>query len=112
MAAKNKSDIVTGIKSDKYIAVFMYEVAPMVAYKKGINPNNWRVSEDLANTYSEWFNNNVEIDPHYYVFAKKLKWEEDKPTTIANAKVEDSVGEGNTVLYYGMRLRSSDNYLN
>lgn len=112
IAAKSIEDIARGIQTDRYISHFLAEACPMVAYNKQIDLGTWKTSDTLCEVYAQWFRDNVELDPNYYVFAKKLNWEVDQPTTIANPDIKKSVGEGNTVLYYGIRIKSKDGYIN
>lgn len=104
--AANKDDVCRAIKYDDDIVAFLLEALPTVAKKNGLPDNT--LSEDHNRVYSEWFRDNVEIDNNYYIFAKKLNWDKDKPT-IANARLDQSVKEGNTVLYFGIKLRSNEN---
>jgi hypothetical protein len=83
--AGNKEDVCRAIKYDDDIVAFLLDALPTVAKKEGLS--DITLSEDHNRVYSEWFRHNVEIDNNYYVFAKKLNWDKDKPT-IANARLD------------------------
>lgn len=96
-----------GILNDEYVSLFLAEAYSELARSNNLNiSKDWK-TEGFREVYANWFADNIEIDPHYYVFAKKLEWDRDKPSTTKGSK-EESVGEDNTVLYYGVRLWSKD----
>ena len=109
-AASSKEDIVDVIRHDQEIAAFLYEAAPQVYQQQnptGSATTDWN-NEKLKDIYADWFRDHVTIDDNYHVFAKKLDWEVDKTTNTINADVNKSVGQGNTVLYFGIKLKSDD----
>lgn len=113
LAAKSKEEIVEGIRSDELISFFLFNACPMVAHSHDENYDvTWQDNERMRNRYADWFKENVDIDENYYIFGEKLNWETDKPSTLVNARIEDSVGEGQTVLYFGVRVHSKDGLLN
>jgi hypothetical protein len=108
LAANSKQDIVDIIASDQYAAAFLFEAAPMVAQRVlGTADVDWQ-SPEIRRVYASWFKESVEIDDNYFVFAKKLDWKKDRPFNTANANKEDSVQDGNTVLYLGIKLKSKE----
>lgn len=108
LAANSKQDIVDIIASDQYVAAFLFEAAPMVAQRVlGTADVDWQ-SPEIRRVYASWFKESVEIDDNYFVFAKKLDWKKDRPFNTANANKDDSVQDGNTVLYLGIKLKSKE----
>jgi hypothetical protein len=83
---------------------FLLEVVPQAAISMGYTDLDSWDDDNKRQDYAEWFRDNVTIDDKYYVFAKKLEWKRDKPRTTNNASFKDSVGEGGTVLYFGIHM--------
>lgn len=106
MTAENKQDIADAIQDDPDIVKFLLEALPTIAKNAGLSDVN--VTDEHASLYSTWFLDHVHIDDNYYVFAKSLNWDVDKPST-KNASYANSVQNGNTVLYYGIHMYSDDN---
>lgn len=104
LTADSYDDVIDAIAEDDDITSFLVEILPTVA--DGLSLKT--ITADHRIRYAEWFKNHVSIDDNYYVFGKALNWKNDQPTTTRNANIKQSVGEGGTALYFGVRLKSDD----
>lgn len=107
-SASSKEDIVNVIATDQHVAAFLYDAVPRVYMMRTGSATTDFKNEQLRSIYSEWFSQHVDIDDNYYVFGKKLNWKIDNPSNTVNADETQSVREGNTVLYFGVKLKSKD----
>lgn len=113
-SATNRDDIINGIRNDQHIAYFLSEICQKpfndyvnnyLAYKPNEIPS---LHPDRCQIMAEWANENLEIDDQIYIFGKKYNSEFDLPSTIAGVNKNQTVGDGNVQLYYGIRIRSKN----